>query len=60
MQFNLNDKISMIGGTVFGILPNIPPHDLFVTVIMAFTGALVSFIASMLFKYLAKLFKKEK
>lgn len=50
----------MIGGTVFGILPNIPPHDLFVTVIMAFTGALVSFIASMLFKYLAKLFKKEK
>jgi len=60
MQFNLNDKISMIGGTVFGILPNIPPHDLFVTFIMSFTGALVSFIASMLFKYLAKLFKNEK
>ena len=59
MQFNINEKISMVGGTVFGILPNIPPDDLFVTVIMAFSGALVSFIASMLFKYLAKLLKKK-
>lgn len=50
----------MVGGTVFGILPNIPPNDLFVTVIMAFVGALVGFIASMLFKYLANLFKNEK
>jgi len=60
MQFNLNDKICMVGGTVFGILPNIPPDDLIVTIIMAFVGALVSFIASMLFKYLAKLFKNKK
>jgi len=50
----------MVGGTVFGILPNIPPDDLIVTIIMAFVGALVSFIASMLFKYLAKLFKNKK
>ncbi len=60
MQFNFNEKISIVGGTVFGILPNIPPHDLMVTIIMAFTGALVSYIASMLFKYLAKRFKKFK
>lgn len=60
MQFNLNEKVSMVGGTIFGILPNIPPDDLIVTIIMAFTGAFISFIASMLFKYLAKLFKKEK
>ncbi len=49
----------MVGGTVFGILPNIPPDDLIVTIVMAFVGALVSYIASFLFNYLAKLFKKE-
>jgi len=59
MQFNLNDKICMVGGTVFAILPNIRPDDLIVTVIMAFVGAIASFIASMLLKYLTKkLFKR--
>ena len=48
----------IIGGTIFGIIPNIPPHDLIVTIVMAFVGALVSFLASMLFKTLAKFFKK--
>ena len=60
MTMDYNTKSAIIGGTVFGILPNIPPNDLIITIIMAFTGALVSFIASLLFKYLAKLFKKEK
>lgn len=60
MHFNFNEKISIIGGTLFSILPHIPPDDLVVTVIMAFTGALVSFIASMLFKYLVNRFKKFK
>jgi len=60
MQFNFNEKACIIGGTVFGIIPNIPIHDLFVTIIMAFIGALVSFLASMLLKTLAKFFKKSK
>lgn len=60
MQFNFNDRASIIGGTAFSILPNIPPNDLIVTMVMAFVGALVSFLASMLFKYLAGLFRKPK
>uniref|UniRef100_UPI00404B5137 hypothetical protein n=1 Tax=Gelidibacter sp. TaxID=2018083 RepID=UPI00404B5137 len=60
MQFNFNDKIIIVGGTVFSVLPNIRPDDLIVTVIMAFTGAFASFVASMLLKFLAKkLFKRE-
>lgn len=60
MQFNFNEKACIIGGTVFGIIPNIPPDDLIVTIVMAFVGALVSFMASVLFKTLAKFFKKSK
>ena len=60
MHFNFDDKISIAGGTLFAIVPNIRPDDLIVTVIMAFTGALASFVASMLFKFLAKkLFKRK-
>jgi hypothetical protein len=59
MSFNFNDKISIVGGTVFAVVPNIRPDDLIVTVIMAFVGAFASFIASMLLKCLAKkLFKR--
>jgi len=59
MSFNVNDKISIIGGTVFAVLPNIRPDDLIVTVILAFVGAIASFIVSMLLKCLAKkLFKR--
>ena len=60
MQFNFDDKISIVGGTIFSIIPNIPPDDLIVTIVMAFVGALVSFMASMLFRYLSKLLKKFK
>jgi hypothetical protein len=60
MHLNFNERIGFVGGTVFGILPNIPSHDLIVTVIMAFIGALVSFMASMLFKSIVRIFKKPK
>jgi len=60
MQFNFNEKACIVGGTVFGIIPNIPPHDLFVTIVMAFVGALVSFVASMLLKSIVKFLKKFK
>jgi len=58
MRFSGDDRMGMVGGTIFGILPNIPPDDLVLTIIMAFTGAMVSFITSMLFKFLVSLFKK--
>ena len=60
MDLDFNGKISFLGGVVFSLLPNIPPEDLIVTIVMAFVGALVSFLASMLFKYLAGLFRKPK
>lgn len=60
MDLGFNGKISFLGGTVFSLLPNIPSEDLIVTAVMAFVGALVSFLASMLFKYLAGLFRKPK
>jgi len=60
MNFNFDDKISIVGGTVFSIIPNIPPDDLIVTIIMAFVGALVSFIASMLLKAIVKFIKTSK
>ena len=60
MQFNFNERACIIGGTVFGIIPNIPPDDLFVPIIMAFVGALVSFMASMLFKSIVKFLKNFK
>jgi ABC-type phosphate/phosphonate transport system permease subunit len=56
---NYSEKISILGGTVFSLIPNIPTDDLILTIIMAFTGTLVSFIASLLFKYMAKIFKKK-
>ncbi|TVZ60370.1 hypothetical protein NA63_2923 [Flavobacteriaceae bacterium MAR_2010_105] len=60
MRFNLDDKISMAGGTLFGIIPNIPPDDLIVTIIMASIGALVSFISSVLLKSIVKFLKSFK
>jgi hypothetical protein len=46
------------GGTFLSVLPNLHSEDLLKTVILAALGAIVSFIISMLLKYLIKKHKK--
>lgn len=46
------------GGTFLSVLPNLHSEDVFKTAILAALGAIVSFIISMLLKYLIKKHKK--
>jgi len=45
-------RLSFWGGTAFSLLPNLPVTDLLLTAIMAAVGAIVSFLASMILKWL--------
>lgn len=56
MQIDFSYKASFVGGTVFSVLPNIPPENYIVTIIMAVLGAVVSFLVSCILK---KIFKKK-
>jgi len=47
-----------VGGTFLSVLPNLHSEDLFKTVVLASIGAVVSFIVSMVLKYLIKKHKK--
>ena len=49
---NFEQKFSIVGGTAFGILPNIPLDDLKTTIVMASVGAIVSFIVSSILRIL--------
>ncbi|MAU15420.1 MAG: hypothetical protein CMH46_07760 [Muricauda sp.] len=55
-----NTKPAIIGGTFFSSIVNIGVADLVTTIVLVFVGALVSFIASMLFKFIIKFLKKLK
>ncbi|PIV49274.1 MAG: hypothetical protein COZ75_04690 [Flavobacteriaceae bacterium CG_4_8_14_3_um_filter_34_10] len=44
--------------TAFGLLPNLPVEDVFTTIIMAFIGALASFIASVVLRFISRWFGK--
>jgi hypothetical protein len=46
------------GGTFLSILPNLHSEDVLKTIILAALGAIVSFVISMLLKYLIKKHKK--
>jgi hypothetical protein len=46
------------GGTFLSVLPNLHSEDVLKTIILAALGAIVSFIISMLLKYLIKKHKK--
>jgi len=54
-----NHRFSFWGGTVFGLLPNLPVTDLLETAIMASVGALISFAVSMLLKWLVGMWKSD-
>ncbi len=51
-------KNSFVGGTLFGILPNLNASDILVTIVMASIGALASFAVTVLLKYLVKRLKR--
>jgi hypothetical protein len=46
------------GGTFLSVLPNLHSEDVLKTIILAALGAIVSFIISILLKYLIKKHKK--
>lgn len=58
METQFFHKASFWGGTVFGVLPNLPVEDVLVTVVMAFIGAVASFIASVLLRIISRWFGK--
>jgi mannitol-specific phosphotransferase system IIBC component len=46
------------GGTFLSVLPNLHSEDILKTIILAALGAIVSFVISMLLKYLIKKHKE--
>jgi uncharacterized membrane protein YeaQ/YmgE (transglycosylase-associated protein family) len=56
MELDLSYRASFVGGTVFSVLPNIPPESYIITVLMAVIGAVVSFFISF---FLRKIFNKK-
>ena len=46
------------GGTFLSVFPNLHSEDILKTIILAALGAIVSFVISMLLKYLIKKHKK--
>jgi len=46
-----NYKLSIYGGSVFGLLPNLPVENIVVTIIMAIVGTLTSFLVTLLLKW---------
>ena len=46
-----NYKLSIYGGSVFGLLPNLPVENILVTIIMAIVGTLTSFLVTLLLKW---------
>lgn len=53
-----NYQISIMGGTAFGILPNLPIEDIVVTVCMATFGTISSLIVTLLLKYIGRRWEK--
>jgi len=53
-----NTLMGTAGGTFLSVLPNLHSEDVLKTIILAALGAIVSFVISMLLKYLIKKHKK--
>jgi hypothetical protein len=59
MQSQSNSTlVGTAGGTFLSIVPNILSEDVVKTIILAAVGAIVSFMISLLLKYLTKKHKK--
>ena len=51
-------RVGIIGGIVFGILPNLPIEDIIVTICMAIIGTLSSFLVTVFLKWVDRRIKK--
>jgi hypothetical protein len=60
MHLDFSYKASFIGGTIFGVLPNIHSEDIVVTSVMAVIGAVVSFLVTFILRKLFSSFKNPK
>ncbi len=54
-----NYKISIFGGTVFGILPNLPIEDIMVTVCMAIIGTISSYVITLVLRWIGKRIERQ-
>ncbi|WP_165593565.1 hypothetical protein [Aequorivita soesokkakensis] len=46
-----NYKLSIYGGTIFGLVPNLPVENIIITIYMAVLGTLTSFLVTLLLKW---------
>lgn len=53
-----NYQFSIVGGIIFGMLPNLPIEDIVVTIFMAAFGTLSSFAVSLLLRWISKRLKR--
>lgn len=65
IHLDFHNRISVLGGTLFSIVPNLSTSDLVVTCILGIVGAFVSFVSSLFFrmfwKFISeKIFKKNR
>lgn len=58
METHIFHRASFWGRTFFEVLPNLPVEDVLVTVVMAFIGAVASFIASVVLRFISRWFGK--
>ena len=58
MQHSNSTVIATAGGTFLSILPNLRSEDILKTIILASLGAIVSFLISLLLKFLIRKHKK--
>jgi hypothetical protein len=49
-----NYKLSIYGGTVFALVPNLPVENIIVTIYMAVLGTLTSFLVTLLLKWVGE------
>ncbi|MFD2697398.1 hypothetical protein ACFSQ0_05295 [Mesonia sediminis] len=55
-----HEKIGFIGGSLLSLLGSVKLDDLITTSVLAITGASVSFMSSVILKFLSRCFKKDK
>ena len=54
MQQSNSTAIGTVGGTFLSVIPNLQSEDIFKTIILATVGAIVSFLISLVLKFLIK------
>ncbi len=54
MQQSNSTAIGTLGGTFLSVIPNLQSEDIFKTIILATVGAIVSFLISLILKFLIK------